>query len=128
MVIALISVNIALVVMYGYSQAQVVRYPKSGKYLSPISFYKTVLIHSIAIGIDFTAVTEASLYSQNFIICSKESFKLSFGTYFLDPGVIYVRKYSTELETSINVLRNKDHRFAELYPQMPALGYSHERI
>ena len=54
------------------------------------------------------------LLSQNFIICSKASFKLSFGTYFSDPGVIYVRKYATELETSINVLRNKDHRFAEL--------------
>ena len=117
MVIALISVNITLVVtcicMDARKLASFAIQNRENIY-HQYHFIRLVLIHSIAIGTDVTAVTEASLYSQNFIICSKESFKLSFGTYFSDPGVIYVRKYATELETSINVLRNKDHRFAEL--------------
>ena len=36
-----------------------------------------------------------------------------------NPGVVYVRKYATDLETSINVLKSKDHRFQELCPQLP---------
>ena len=88
---------------------------------------KTLLIHSIVMDITIARVAETNLHIQNFI-CSKESFKclqLSFGTLIFfrmdssNPGVVYVRKYATYLETSINVLNSKDHRFQELYPQLP---------
>lgn len=37
------------------------------------------------------------------------------------PGIVYLRKYATDNETTIIVLKNKDQRFPQLCPELPEI-------
>lgn len=36
-----------------------------------------------------------------------------------DPGTVYLRKYATDNETTISVLKNKHQTFPQLCPELP---------